>query len=119
MRLCRAGRVDHGKQVFGFPLALIVCPFRFAHAAKVGTPADITQGKQGAGQGLYDLVVARAAIEGMRMRDQRDPAHGQVTRTIQGDVDATRGASEADDLGMGVHAVRASTVVRPGVNRRS
>jgi len=49
------------------------------------------------------------------MRDQCNAADGLLTRTVQGDVDTACRAGNADDLGMGVHAVRG----QPSIIRRA
>ena len=100
------------EQVLGLADAFVVAARRFPHAAEVRSPGDETQRDQRACEGLDHLVVARAAEQRMRVRNDRDPRR-VARRQVERQVD--RAGRTVDEQGPGrrVHSSRSRATGRP------
>jgi hypothetical protein len=65
---------EHGEQIVHFAAPAVVRALACADAAEVRPPGNVAQFHERARQRLHDLVVERAAVQGMRMGDQRQAA---------------------------------------------
>jgi hypothetical protein len=99
-------RQQHG-HVVGLAGTGIVHAFGTADAAEIHPYSRITELVEGARQGLRDLVVHRAAVQRMRMRNQRDASRGwkvvgggQVERAFE----LTGSAAYEEFFGLDIHA---------------
>ncbi len=61
-------------KILGLAAALVMLALGLAHAAEVGTQRGVAELDEGARERLRDLVVQRAAVERMRVRDERHAA---------------------------------------------
>jgi hypothetical protein len=91
-----------------FSPAFVVLALGSAGAAEVRTKRDVAQLDEGLRQSLHDLVVERAAVEGMRVSDQSHAAR-LVLRKIDRCFDSARAALDENALAGAAHMRRRST----------
>ncbi len=70
----RAGVLQDGVEVLELAATLVVRALGRADAAEIRPPGGVAELDEGARERLHHLVVERAPVERMRMRDQRDSA---------------------------------------------
>src|SRR3954470_13094800 len=101
--------LDDRGEVFELAAAFVVAAFGLTDAAEVGTPGLVAQLDEGARQRLHHLVVERAAVKRVRMRDERD-ADGASVGGIDGALDAADRSGDELAAGAGPHILRRSTM---------
>ena len=84
---------ERRERIRGFADAIVEGPFRLADAAKIEAHAGVTQREEGLGKRLHDLVVERAALLRMRMRDQCDAARSTGSGALSAISSAPAGPS--------------------------
>jgi hypothetical protein len=67
-----------GERIVGLADAVVERAFRAPDTAKIESRRDVAHREEGLGERLRDLVVERAALLRMRMRDQRDAARRRL-----------------------------------------
>src|SRR5205814_9814101 len=99
---------DDRREVLQFAAPFVVAALGFADAAEVRPPGLVAELDEGAREGLHHLVVEGAAVERMRVRDQRD-ALGSPVGTIDRAFDAAHRTGDELLAGTRPHIFRRST----------
>jgi len=102
-----------GQRIVGLAVAVVKRAPRGADAAKVEAHGDVAQAEECLRERLRDLVVERAALQWMRMRDQRQP-RGRHRGRVDDDFKIAGGAGDDFPLGGARRQIsRRSTILPP------
>ena len=94
----RTGVGERPERVLGLADALVERAVRRADTAEVEPHRHVVEREERLGERLRDLVVERAALQRVRMRDERDAAPG-CRRRVADDLERPRGAVDHGPLG--------------------
>ena len=101
---------DNAKHVLGFTNAFVVPALGRADSAEIGAQRHVAELDESLRKSLYDLIVERAAVERVRMRDERRTA--SVRRPVYDRLDLACAAIDENTLDRTAH-IRRRWTTRP------
>ncbi len=109
---------ERSERVVGLADAFVERAFRGSDTTKIETRRDVVHRKERLREGLRDLVVERAALQRMRMRDERDAAR-RPFRHVQHEFERSRRAGDREALGRSGRQMRSLSTISPPMMCRS
>ena len=110
---CACGIFENGEEILDLAAALVVRAFARADAAEVRPPGRVAEVDEGARQRLHHLVVERAAVQRMRVRDERDAARLRLRARRPRTRSVPPGRRSSSRRRAGAHHIRSRSTTRP------